>query len=411
MSEHFIPFRRADILETLAADARLADADRAAFARACRLLTGLFHHEFHQRLEELKAAFAPIDPNRAAAPVPGAPAVDAAASRTRLWIAFRGLLERANFHAVGEAELNQALTQESVFEVKLHTRLDDFAELMIFARGRRSRPETVKRRLGLARATLDVDYYERVVLCLRFQDAAHFAREPKRKVPFVPGSTTIKLFENVPVADLEMIFPNSEVRMRLKDHVMLWVPAIVGGVLVLLKAGVGIAAVALTLWLLLRSGGGDHQMGAKEWAAISAGCIGMFAIGGFVVRQWGRFKNKKIAFMKSLAESLYFKNLDNNAGVFHRLIDDAEEEEVKEAALAWFFLLVDGPASEPELDRTVETWFRERLGRAVDFEVDDALGKLERLGLATREGERWSALAPGTAATLLESRWNALAVE
>ena len=35
--------------------------------------------------------------------------------------------------------------------------------------------------------------------------------------------------------------------------------------------------------------------------------------------------------MKALSDNLYFKNLDNNAGVFHHLIDAAEEEEVKEA--------------------------------------------------------------------------------
>ena len=35
--------------------------------------------------------------------------------------------------------------------------------------------------------------------------------------------------------------------------------------------------------------------------------------------------------METLTRNLYFKNLDNNAGVFHRLANDAEEEESKEA--------------------------------------------------------------------------------
>ena len=35
--------------------------------------------------------------------------------------------------------------------------------------------------------------------------------------------------------------------------------------------------------------------------------------------------------MKALSDNLYFKNLDNNAGVFHTLIDAAEEEDIKEA--------------------------------------------------------------------------------
>ena len=51
-----------------------------------------------------------------------------------------------------------------------------------------------------------------------------------------------------------------------------------------------------------------------------------------------KFKNRKIQVMKSLSESLYFRNLDNDAGVFHHLLDAAEEEEVKEAVLAYHFL-------------------------------------------------------------------------
>jgi hypothetical protein len=36
--------------------------------------------------------------------------------------------------------------------------------------------------------------------------------------------------------------------------------------------------------------------------------------------------------LEALKENLYFRNLDNDAGVFHHLLDAAEEEEVKEAA-------------------------------------------------------------------------------
>ncbi len=38
--------------------------------------------------------------------------------------------------------------------------------------------------------------------------------------------------------------------------------------------------------------------------------------------------------MKTLTDNLYFKNLDNSTGVFHHLIDTAEEEEFKVAILA-----------------------------------------------------------------------------
>ena len=37
-------------------------------------------------------------------------------------------------------------------------------------------------------------------------------------------------------------------------------------------------------------------------------------------------------------DNLYFRNLVNNTGVFYSLIDAAEEEESKEAFLAYYFL-------------------------------------------------------------------------
>ena len=91
--------------------------------------------------------------------------------------------------------------------------------------------------------------------------------------------------------------------------------------------------------------------------------------------------------MKALSDNLYFKNLDNNAGVFHHLIDAAEEEEVKEAVLAYFFLQRENrPMEKGELDDLIEKWFEDRWNCRINFEIDDALKKLERLELVTRDG-------------------------
>ena len=82
---------------------------------------------------------------------------------------------------------------------------------------------------------------------------------------------------------------------------------------------------------------------------------GLVALGGYIWKQLNSFKNRKLKFMQSLTQNLYFKNLDNNAGVFHRLANDAEEEKCKEAILAYFFLLISKiPISRAELDRTIE---------------------------------------------------------
>ena len=97
-------------------------------------------------------------------------------------------------------------------------------------------------------------------------------------------------------------------------------------------------------------------------------------------------KFKEEAYFKTKNEKkLYFKNLDNNAGVFYHLIDAAEEEEFKEAVLAYYFLLTeDRDLTEIELGAAVESWFRNKHNCQINFEIADALRKLESLELVSR---------------------------
>jgi hypothetical protein len=85
-----------------------------------------------------------------------------------------------------------------------------------------------------------------------------------------------------------------------------------------------------------------------------------------------------------VSENLYFRNLDNDAGVFHHLLDSAEEAEVKEAVLAYRFLRgAERPLIAAELDRRIEGWFARQWEAVLDFEIDDGVGKL-------RPGWGWS---------------------
>ena len=129
-------------------------------------------------------------------------------------------------------------------------------------------------------------------------------------------------------------------------------------------------------------------------------------LGAFVLRQVSAFKNRRIRFMQALADSLYFRSLDHGAGVFHRLIDEAEEQDGKEALLAYVALLQRPGQTEPELDAHVEAWLDTWCGTHIDFECDDALAKLERFGLLRKDGERLSVVPPTEAKVILDQRWD-----
>jgi hypothetical protein len=130
------------------------------------------------------------------------------------------------------------------------------------------------------------------------------------------------------------------------------------------------------------------------------------ALIGFLWKQFSTFKNRKLSFMQDLTQNLYFKNLDNNAGVFHRIADDAVEAECKETILAYYFLQVsDAPMPRDELDRTVEDWMERKWSSGFDFEIDDAVGKLLDLNIATEENGLLSAVPLEDAERILEKRW------
>ena len=65
---------------------------------------------------------------------------------------------------------------------------------------------------------------------------------------------------------------------------------------------------------------------------------GLVALGGFVMRQWLKYQRQSLKYQQELTDNIYFRNLNNNAGMFDYIIGAAEEQECKEAFLAYYFL-------------------------------------------------------------------------
>ena len=119
------------------------------------------------------------------------------------------------------------------------------------------------------------------------------------------------------------------------------------------------------------------------------------------------YKNTKLVYMQTLSQGLYFKNLANNASVVYQLLRLAEDEEIKEALLAYHFLYKSKkPISMQELDKQVETWFENKFNRKFDFEVDDGLDKLRKLELVKDNEQKLEAVPLEKAVTLLDDRWD-----
>ncbi|WP_414981548.1 TMEM143 family protein [Congregibacter sp.] len=379
----FIPFRRSDLLQMLRSEARLGPAQERRFEGAVLAISENFRNDFHDSRQALKDLYADLDPDADTRQFPdSALPQDEAVKQLTERLAF--LLNRANYEELSEGQLKKAFRSKSLFQIRLRVDLKDFGDVMLFCRGSSERTATVKLLFGLIKRQVRFLNYERVVLFLRFAD-----RGAKTDSEFTPGRVMIKLFQNVPDADLEMLFPNTRVAMRWTDRLLIGIPALASGAIV--------ATTKLGAPLLLLGALGGFWLGlhSEPVALDKRGLLvigaGIAALGVYLWKQWSSYRNRKERFRQALTRDLYFKLLDNNAGVLLRVLDDAEDSECKEAFVALYFLLAEARAlSAKELDSVIEDWFALRWYARLDFEIEDALKKLEYLALAEEHDGLWN---------------------
>jgi Protein of unknown function (DUF3754) len=404
-ADRFIPYRKNDIIQMCVKEIT-PEVSATSFKQFCDLLASLIHFDYHSLLESLKNNYAPFDPNADTLSLSPISAEQREQSQKAFAQDFATVLNAANFEKITEKDLQDALTEESLFKVRLEVEFDDFEQVVFYRRGESQLTETVTSLWGFRKQAIHFTNYDRVAVFITLKEQAHFEKKTL-SAGIEPGSTIVKLFQNVPKADLEMLFPNSEVRMRPIDKVIIGGSALVGGAVVLvtkLGASLLLLSALIAFWFGLR----EDAVEMTQQHFISLG-IGLGIFGSFIFKEWSKFKNRKIKFMKALSDNLYFKNLDNNAGVFHTLVDAAEEEDFKEALLAYTFLLKHPEGLDAKaLDTVIESWFSNKFQCQLDFEISDALDKLTRMQLVAQQGELYIAVELAAAKQLLDKHWDGI---
>lgn len=386
----YIPVHLADIVEKQLA--ALGLDSRSPVEAIARQLATYYLVQFGRQSEQLKSLYRYFNPSA----VNGRPSIEAA-ERNGLKVQFfdqiSALLEAANYRELSIDDIQRAMEEQALFDLSVSVNLDDYDRLMVFRRGAQPRKMKLKRWLGrFGEREVDFVNYDRVALV--------FSEN-------TPGSDVhFKLFQNVPRHDIEILLPEPQVRMRLKDKLIIGVPAVVGGFVVLLtKLGPTLLLIGslLAFWM----GMSEKKVELDQGVLIALG-VGLFALGGHLWRQFGALKNRRLNFLKVLTENLYFKSLDNNSGAIQQLLDTAADEEVKEVFLVYSFLSSDLSTSIAELDVRIEQWLAETFGCDVNFDIEGAADKAVNLGLATKQGENYQALSAGLALDKLNANLNNL---
>jgi hypothetical protein len=400
--ENYIPIGTEIVIEKQLNSFKGSSLEKEKLNKLCSILSYYFHYLGHSESQELKLNYAHYDPDRTSEE---RLLYTSKSDLMQFKSTLNSVIKKGNFKVLEADELQEAIHSSDLIGLNLQINFDDFQEYKIYARGLTRQKEKIKK-FYFWKKEIEIEYYERIVIYLHYQNEDYFIRKKQEidALPFAPNSIVLKIFKRVPKNDLETIFPNAEPKMPLKDKLLLWIPGIGGGVPIITTK---VVPALINITKAYKSGNILHLESFKS--SLMQGGAALGVLGVYLFRQYKEYTNKINDFHRMLTDSLYFKNLGNNSGVFHSLIDSSEEEEIKESILAYCFLLNHSePMKAEDLDQEIEQWFLSEFNTAIDFEVDDALSKLKRIGLASEQDALWTVLPINDALMCIDNLWDGI---
>jgi hypothetical protein len=404
--DQFIPVRKEDLFNALIKQGDLADpAERELFWRFARTLRTICHYEYSETLDRLRDDYYYFNPE-----IAGLAAADRVRSDRAYDDLIRSLdkvLKDANFEELPHQDVADAHRKRTV-PIAVKAEHDDFREVRFYKRGRHVEQFEITEWFGLRRRDVEIEVFDDIVLMVAMKTQAEIGSRRELRIlkrrKIIPGSVLLKYFRNIACGDLYALFPNARVVMSNFDKAFLGVPAIAGGIPILLKLYATISVLFLVTGIYF---GGSGSVADADMKTALAALMGIVALGGLAVRQWLKYQHQTLKYHTQLTENIYFRNVNNNAGIFDYLIATAEDQEAKEAALAYHFIRkAEAAPTATEVAGGVEKWLAKNFSVNADFKIVDALETLNRFGLVRREGERLFVPPLEPAIAQLHQVWN-----
>jgi len=386
--EHFVCIRKPDLVDLLCKEPGLSKGEQGRFREVCSILQATFHFKYHATLERLKDDYACFDPDIDTPPRGELSGEERQRRQTEFFDQLNWILARANFTRLSRQDIESVVGRASAWGINLDVDFGCFEQLEVYSRGFVTEHRTLRCLSHWLRLEeLDVPIYQR--LCVVFRLRPH-----KR---LGPGADTrsiyIKLFKNIPRIDIEMLLPGTRIKMTLLDRLRILVPS-AGG-------------VALGLWRLVTCALGIAVASVYGLLAL-LGAVGGTV--GYGLRSFFGYLSTRQKYQLALTRSLYFQNLDNNCGVLCRLLDEAEEQECREAVLGYFLLwrhAGENGWTAQDLNDQAEAFLRQATGRDVDYDVEDALRKFRKLRIVEETPDGIIRPVPiERALEILDEAWN-----
>ncbi|MGF1650663.1 MAG: TMEM143 family protein [Hyphomicrobiaceae bacterium] len=406
--ETFIPVTSTALLDRLTKPQAWPPGDARLASRFFKYLMYWRQQQYQAQTRRIERSYEPFNPDSDLLQTRQFTDVERFKMQKRVVAHMKTLLEQANYVRVDANDVQIILTEDTHYGLNFEVDLDAFEELLIYYRGASTRKDQKRMlRKFFRKIEYDVPIYQRLFILFKLKPEAQRIEEVMRskkmsrklatsyvrkaRARFAAGVSDdniyMKLFRDMPRADLEMIFPNTKVKFRMMDKVRLGVTS-AGGL------GAGIISAA----------GKAATLANPMTALIVAGSLGAIAF-----RQVMGAVNQHQRYMVVMAQNLYFHSLADNRGVLVLLADRAAEEDIKEEMLLYSVLAKEtvARADLPAVDEAIEHYLLSAFGVEVDFDLDDALGRLLADGIVTEQADgTLKALAPGAAAQHIDSMWD-----
>jgi hypothetical protein len=390
-SQHFIPLQTAQLLDLLCSDRTLPEGDRDGVRQLAALVQGLHHLRFHRKQVELKNAYEPFDPDTDDAVLVRLSATQKQHRLNGLFSDFNWLLDRAHYRHLCREDLEPYLASASDWGIHMEVDFSAFEHAAMFVRGEGYQKRTLRSWRTLWQPEeVDTPIFRRLVLILKLRQHPRLGPAADTEHVFM------KIFKDIPRADVDMLLPGARVTLKLLDR---------GRIGFGLLSGLATMAYRMYegLWKLV------HDLVLTDnslmWG-LTAGIL------GYGYKTYYDYQQTRQAYHLNLTQSLYFQNLDSNAGVVARLFDEAEEQETRTTLLAYYCLwryAASTGATAEELDVAMELYLDRYAEVPLLCETGEALAVLVRLGLAEAVEGRYRAVPLEGALEKLRSAWADLA--
>mmetsp|Transcript_25578 Transcript_25578/g.55720 ORF Transcript_25578/g.55720 Transcript_25578/m.55720 type:complete len:707 (+) Transcript_25578:147-2267(+) len=199
----------------------------------------------------------------------------------------------------------------------------------------------------------------------------------------------VKCFHDIPMADIEAIFPDKKVYIKTLSLITMIASAVMA-----LVAAIGV------IW----KAGKEIDLNVV-W---SAGSLVLARCG----QVYSNMQAEKSNMIQEMNNILYDKTSDSQEGVVSMMLEDMAEQQLKEAVIAYSLLYMnrDDMFTQEQLDEACEDFLEVNFALKLDFAIEDTLPRLVQWGVVLENkshvfGTRYQAVSVETAHTKLTQAW------